>query len=156
MDRRVLSTMLCAVLIMPACAGALALAARPVVAEVGTLSERASRDFQAKTLQIDRGLSREEAVQLQKHLAALGYDTGPSDGIVGPKTRAAIRQFQADYEEPVAGIASRELLGSVSRAYLRMLADQLLPPDQAEAAWAWLWQPIALPRLRGPPSSSRG
>lgn len=37
---------------------------------------------------------------LQRGLAALGYDVGPIDGIIGPRTRAAIQKWQADGSPP--------------------------------------------------------
>ncbi|MCC6532674.1 MAG: lytic murein transglycosylase [Burkholderiales bacterium] len=42
----------------------------------------------------DRGLSRAERKELQERLIAQGYDIGTADGMIGPKTRAAIQQFQ--------------------------------------------------------------
>ena len=42
----------------------------------------------------DRPLSRDETIELQERLTAMGYDTQGVDGIVGPNTRAAIRSFQ--------------------------------------------------------------
>ena len=42
---------------------------------------------------------------IQATLAALGYRTGPIDGIFGPQTAAAVRAFQADSGLPVDGIA---------------------------------------------------
>ena len=39
----------------------------------------------------------------QGRLANLGYPIGPIDGICGPKTRAALRYFQADESLPVSG-----------------------------------------------------
>jgi len=47
---------------------------------------------------------------LQKELAAHGYDAGPADGRMGPRTAAAIRRYQRDAGLPVDGVASRELL----------------------------------------------
>lgn len=41
-----------------------------------------------------RGLSHAEGKDLQQRLTALGFDTGGVDGIVGAKSREAIRQFQ--------------------------------------------------------------
>jgi peptidoglycan hydrolase-like protein with peptidoglycan-binding domain len=32
-----------------------------------------------------------------------GYDPGPIDGLMGNKTRAALRQFQLDHQLPVTG-----------------------------------------------------
>jgi peptidoglycan hydrolase-like protein with peptidoglycan-binding domain len=32
--------------------------------------------------------------QAQEKLSAAGHDSGPADGIVGPKTQAALKEFQ--------------------------------------------------------------
>lgn len=40
-------------------------------------------------------LTRTERQELQVHLARAGYDIGVPDGVLGPKTRAAIRDYQA-------------------------------------------------------------
>jgi localization factor PodJL len=51
-----------------------------------------------------RALTDEESAALadvQAKLAALGYDPGPADGVMGARTRAAIRAFQADAGLPV-------------------------------------------------------
>lgn len=42
----------------------------------------------------DRMLSRGEKEDLQRRLTALGFDTGGVDGMVGPATRAALRDWQ--------------------------------------------------------------
>jgi peptidoglycan hydrolase-like protein with peptidoglycan-binding domain len=41
------------------------------------------------------GLSREQRAAAQRALNALGYDAGPPDGVLGPRSRVAIRTFQA-------------------------------------------------------------
>ncbi len=43
----------------------------------------------------ERVLTRDERAELQQLLARRGFDIGEPDGNLGPKTRAAIRDFQA-------------------------------------------------------------
>ena len=42
----------------------------------------------------ERELSRTEKIELQERLIARGYDTGATDGVIGPDTIAAIRAYQ--------------------------------------------------------------
>ncbi|MEX0815303.1 MAG: peptidoglycan-binding protein, partial [Dongiaceae bacterium] len=67
-------------------------------------------------------------VEVQQSLAALGYDPGPADGRLGPKTRAAIRAFQADDGLPVDGEVSNRLTLRL-RAALRLARVE---PQQVE------------------------
>ena len=53
---------------------------------------------------------RTMTAQAQKILAELGYQPGESDGLDGPKTREAIRQFQAHSDMPEDGQVSPALL----------------------------------------------
>jgi peptidoglycan hydrolase-like protein with peptidoglycan-binding domain len=52
----------------------------------------------------------------QKLLNSLGYDTGTPDGKPGPKTRAAIKRFQAKQGNDATGQLSRELLDALQQA----------------------------------------
>ncbi|MCR9127169.1 MAG: lytic murein transglycosylase [Rhodobacteraceae bacterium] len=49
------------------------------------------------------GLRLDDRRRLQTRLTARGYDTGGTDGVIGPKTEAAIRAFQRDAGLPVTG-----------------------------------------------------
>ena len=51
----------------------------------------------------------QEVSRVQLALADLGYSPGPADGLAGPQTREAIRQFQEDYGLPATGELSDEL-----------------------------------------------
>jgi lytic murein transglycosylase len=51
----------------------------------------------------DPGISRAERRELQERLNARGYDAGKPDGMMGPRTRAAIEAFQAASGLPVDG-----------------------------------------------------
>jgi TPR repeat protein len=60
-------------------------------------------------------LGKSAAVEdVQAKLAALGYDPGPADGMVGWRTRAAIWAFQADVGLPVDGKISDRLIAALS------------------------------------------
>ncbi len=47
---------------------------------------------------------------LQQRLAALGYDIGTPDGVIGPKTNAAISAYQTSRGLPANGQPSLALL----------------------------------------------
>ena len=63
-----------------------------------------------------RALTRAEVVRLQTALSERGYDTGPADGVIGPKVRGAIRAYQADAGQPVNGMATPTLLANLEGA----------------------------------------
>jgi hypothetical protein len=58
----------------------------------------------------ERVLSKAERVELQQHLARHGYDVGTPDGMFGPRTRTALRQFQARAGVVPDGFATASLL----------------------------------------------
>jgi membrane-bound lytic murein transglycosylase B len=55
-------------------------------------------------------LSRQERFELQQHLAARGFDVGEPDGRLGPRTRIALRSFQASVGMVPDGFASGSIL----------------------------------------------
>ena len=61
----------------------------------------------------DASLAREERVQLQQALTVLGFDAGPADGIFGPRTRAAILEWQNASGHEATGYVSREQAASL-------------------------------------------
>ena len=63
----------------------------------------------------ERPLSRQEVEEMQTRLAALGFDPGRPDGIIGAQTRAAVRVFQAGAELPADGYPSFEVLEALRR-----------------------------------------
>ena len=63
---------------------------------------------------------RNRVAAVQRDLARLGYDPGPADGVAGPKTRAAIRAFQAVAGLPVDGRVSEKLDRAVGAALRRI------------------------------------
>src|SRR5947207_4778212 len=57
-----------------------------------------------------RVLTLDERYEMQERLSRLGFDPGEADGMLGPRTRLAIRSFQASIGEIPDGFASSGLL----------------------------------------------
>jgi membrane-bound lytic murein transglycosylase B len=55
-------------------------------------------------------MSRDQRVEMQEVLQSLGFDVGGVDGIIGTKTRDAIRGFQKGRGLPADGHPSLVLL----------------------------------------------
>ena len=100
-----------------------------------TAGETADRDRPATDAPRDEGLTREERLQVQQGLAALGFDTGPADGMFGPRTRSAIREWQQAKGLEASGYLSREeaeVLAAAGReqAASRETAEPVEPGNQ--------------------------
>lgn len=61
-------------------------------------------------------LSRDERTELQERLAALGFEPGTADGIVGANTRNAVRRFQKSIGAVPDGFATKTLLERLRQA----------------------------------------
>ena len=57
-----------------------------------------------------RSMVETDRKELQRLLAARGYDIGEIDGIIGPRTRAAIRDYQGKKQRHVDGFPRPEIL----------------------------------------------
>ncbi len=56
------------------------------------------------------GMRLSDRIRLQKALARAGYDVGEPDGVIGPKTIAAIRDFERSKGMVITGRPTMELL----------------------------------------------
>lgn len=61
------------------------------------------------------GAGSETVRGIQSGLGRLGYDAGPADGMAGPKTRSAIRQYQERNQLLVDGQPSDALLAHIQK-----------------------------------------
>ena len=78
------------------------------IAERGGLMAKAPAD--------DRPMSRAEVKEMQNLLVALGYDPGQPDGVIGTRTRAALRAFQQSRRLPADGYPTPVMLDHLRRA----------------------------------------
>jgi len=74
----------------------------------------------------NRRLTREQAMEIQQRLAQLGFNAGEPDGVLGSKTRAAIRAYQAANNLPADGYPSLPLLEQLQAAVSRPNKTALL------------------------------
>ncbi len=56
------------------------------------------------------GLTKDDRVLLQRRLTAAGFDTGGADGVLGPKSQAAISAYQSSVGLEATGVPSQALL----------------------------------------------
>lgn len=59
------------------------------------------------------GLTKEDRITLQQRLTAKGFDTGGSDGVIGPNSEKAISAYQASAGLPATGKPSQALLSQL-------------------------------------------
>jgi lipid-binding SYLF domain-containing protein len=83
----------------------------------GVLSA-AGRSEEKKASPLRRGqsaaaLRREDIKKAQESLNAKGFEAGPADGVLGPRTRAGIRLFQESEKLPVTGRLDAETAGKL-------------------------------------------
>ena len=69
--------------------------------------------------------------QSQIHLAALGYDPGPADGLIGKRTRTAVQHFQRHAGLTPTGQITEELLRLLQAAVTEGQTDE--SPPQTES-----------------------
>lgn len=86
---------------------------------------------------------QEVRAAIQKNLNELGYDTGRSDGVMGGKTRAAIRDYQSDHDIAVDGQPSETLLQHVTET-LRTTGRETNAPASAPALAGSPWRRLVL------------
>ena len=63
-----------------------------------------------------RGYNGSVVTRVQERLARAGYYRGPIDGVMGPRTRYAIRVYESRHGLPADGIIDRRLLATMGIA----------------------------------------
>jgi len=80
--------------------------------------------------------SREEKREIQQILAALGYDPGVADGLIGARTRSAIRSYQRKVGLPADGQASKALLERLKEDQNSLRVTSVTPESRPVAGGA--------------------
>lgn len=116
-----------ALLLLLGSIGLLAACAQPKPARVPPPESQTTAPLQESRERLDR----KEVARAQRALTDLGYRPGPVDGLMGPKTRSAIRAFQEAAGLPVTGKLTRAL---VTRIEAEQAARASLETPDAPAA----------------------
>lgn len=79
---------------------------------VGHLADRIAGGgaLVAELPEVETALPRTQIENLQRRLAALGYDPGAVDGLMGPATRSALQEFEADRDRIADGYPDESTL----------------------------------------------
>jgi membrane-bound lytic murein transglycosylase B len=62
-------------------------------------------------------LSTTQVMAMQQLLNELGFDAGSADGMIGPRTQSALRQFQARHALPVDGYPAPSVFAAIDAAH---------------------------------------
>jgi peptidoglycan hydrolase-like protein with peptidoglycan-binding domain len=84
--------------------------------------------------QVGAAHSEEQVKQVQEKLSGMGYDVGPVDGIVGPKTQSALREFQQDKGLQATGELNSQTLAAIEAGGASGAAGPAGPTGQAGSA----------------------
>ena len=72
--------------------------------------------IQASWPRDERSLTRDERIRFQEELTALGFDTGGHDGVLGRRTRTALRAWQKASGHAADGFPTAALLALLDEA----------------------------------------
>lgn len=101
--------------------------------QIAALPPKQQTAVRPQRSELERILNSEQNIALmQTGLEVLEYDPGPVDGVLGPKTRAAIRGFQAEYGLQVTGAISGELVMAVRQALENYLDEARAEQEERE------------------------
>ena len=112
------------------------------------------RDAEAAGAEQALGLGRAERRRVQVCLKAEGFDPGPADGVFGPRTRAAVRGWQAarDGSAPATGYLTRAHADALSGCEVASGPEPACTGEESgegEGCWmelanqpgCWRWNP---------------
>ena len=84
-------------------------------------------------------IAQDDAVfDAQRTLSKLGYDPGPADGLMGPRTKLALRSFQSDEGLEATGLLDPPTSKALARS-LEMAPPSSAPISRAENGSWWPW-----------------
>ena len=75
-------------------------------------------------------LSRDERLALQDSLVRLGFDIGKVDGLIGAKSRAAVRNWQKAHALPADGYATQDVMTRIALEAHYKLSGTFTPNGQ--------------------------
>jgi uncharacterized membrane protein len=93
-----------------------------------------TEDFSFRIEEESFTLDQARAAGAQRFLNLLGYDVGPVDGIVGPRTERGLRRYQTDMGVRADGRLTAELVESMAVALRRIYASRKIVLESQKRA----------------------
>jgi N-acetylmuramoyl-L-alanine amidase len=107
--------------------------------------EEASWEFGQRLLYASEPLLRgDDVAELQMRLSQLGFDSGHIDGIFGPTTESALREFQRNCGVATSGVLDRATLDEVLRLAPFDVTRRLVTEARDMAGLSYHYGPIIL------------
>ncbi|MDP9195404.1 MAG: peptidoglycan-binding protein [Pseudomonadota bacterium] len=70
-------------------------------------------DWKSRGTASEERMNRSQIMEVQRALKSAGYDPGPVDGVLGPRTRSALQEFQRNGGLDVTGRLDQETLSAL-------------------------------------------
>ena len=105
-------------------------AVAPAAPGPGTSSPPPPAEPSPESVESSLGLGRLERLRIQQGLASLGFSPGPADGLVGKRTRMAIRSYQQEKGLPETGYVTVE-----QSEALQALGEEAVRAKEAARVW---------------------
>jgi hypothetical protein len=103
---------------------------------------------------LQQGSQGDQVKSVQLALRRLGYATGALDGIYGPVTTQAVRQFQRDNYLPVTGSVDDTTLQAITSAVPAGSMSPAVPPSSQVPATTGVVPDILRPGETSPPAAA--
>jgi hypothetical protein len=103
------------------------------IGDVDELDRSSIPNAVAQGIERTLGVSTDDVRAAQADLARLGYNVGPVDGVIGPRTRGAIAAFQSDTGLPPNGILTAATATALG-VDLALSSSPAVPPHSARIA----------------------
>jgi peptidoglycan hydrolase-like protein with peptidoglycan-binding domain len=125
---------------------------KPVVQEAPAVREAPVVQEAPVEQDVSEVVDKAAVLRAQKMLADLGYEPGPADGVLGPKTRGAVRRYQEASDLVADGRISADLLRRLEESHRHAKTQEASKAPQEDQSA----KPVPKMKAESPPAYEAG